>query len=376
MIQSLQEKLDDLDSSILEDARMVKAVKAWSKCMGDAGFPDLAEQDQVDSTLTAKLEAIVGPPDAPDPNYDKAALTALQAEEVAMVAADIKCEKDHISSVEEKVRAEYESTFREQNASPAQPGPASVIEAPVEQPAPAGTGVSRPVVELAGVSRVFGVEPPVHALREVDLSIWPGEWVAIVGPSGSGKSTLLNILGLLDRHTSGIYRLEGVDTAELDDLSRAGLRGRRIGFIFQSFHLLAHRSVIENVMLAELYVGAPRKGRRDRAMSALDRVGMTDRAEFLPTRLSGGQQQRAAIARALMGDPSLLLCDEPTGNLDSQNADSVLQLFERLSQDSLTLAVITHDEHVASRAHRRVRIIDGVLREVDPGEHRDGPAVP
>ena len=251
-----------------------------------------------------------------------------------------------------------------------------MIEAPVEQPAPAGTGVSRPVVELAGVSRVFGVEPPVHALREVDLSIWPGEWVAIVGPSGSGKSTLLNILGLLDRHTSGIYRLEGVDTAELDDLSRAGLRGRRIGFIFQSFHLLAHRSVIENVMLAELYVGAARKGRRDRAMSALDRVGMTDRAEFLPTRLSGGQQQRVAIARALMGHPSLLLCDEPTGNLDSQNADSVLELFARLSQDSLTLAVITHDEHVASRAHRRVRIIDGVLREVDPGEQGDLPGDP
>ena len=251
-----------------------------------------------------------------------------------------------------------------------------MIEAPVEQPAPAGTGVFRPVVQLAGVSRVFGVEPPVHALREVDLSIWPGEWVAIVGPSGSGKSTLLNILGLLDRQTSGIYRLEGVDTAELDDLSRAGLRGRRIGFIFQSFHLLAHRTVVENVMLAELYTGAARKGRRDRAMSSLDRVGMTDRAEFLPTRLSGGQQQRAAIARALMGDPSLLLCDEPTGNLDSQNADSVLELFERLSQDSLTLAVITHDEHVASRAHRRVRIIDGVLREVDPGEDRDGPAAP
>ena len=251
-----------------------------------------------------------------------------------------------------------------------------MIEAPVEQPAPVGAGVSRPVVELVGVSRVFGVEPPVHALREVDLSIWPGEWVAIVGPSGSGKSTLLNILGLLDRQTSGIYRLEGVDTAELDDLSRAGLRGRRIGFIFQSFHLLAHRTVIENVMLAELYVGSPRKGRRDRAMAALDRVGLTDRAEFLPTRLSGGQQQRAAIARALMGHPSLLLCDEPTGNLDSQNAESVLELFERLSQDSLTLAVITHDEHVASRAHRRVGIIDGVLREVDPGEHPEGPADP
>ncbi len=346
MIQSLQEKLDDLDSSILEDDRMVKAVQAWSKCMGDAGFPDLAEQDQVDSTLTAKLEAIVGPPDAPDPNYDQAALTALQAEEVSMVAADIKCEKDHISSVEEKVRAEYESTFREQNAEPAQPGPASVIEAPVEQPAPAGTGVSRPVVELAGVSRVFGVEPPVHALREVDLSIWPGEWVAIVGPSGSGKSTLLNILGLLDRHTSGIYRLEGVDTAELDDLSRAGLRGRRIGFIFQSFHLLAHRSVIENVMLAELYVGAPRKGRRDRAMSALDRVGMTDRAEFLPTRLSGGQQQRAAIARALMG------ASEPAA---VRRADGQPGLAERRQRARAVRAAVAGLAHPGGDHPRRAR---------------------
>ena len=198
----------------------------------------------------------------------------------------------------------------------------------------------------------------------MELSIWPGEWVAIVGPSGSGKSTLLNVLGLLDRHTAGTYRLEGVDVEELDDLSRAGLRGRRIGFIFQSFHLLSYRTVLENVMLAELYVGASRRGRRLRAMAALERVGLSDRAEFLPTRLSGGQQQRAAIARALMGQPSLLLCDEPTGNLDSQNAESVLDLFDQLSQESLTLAVITHDDNVAGRAHRRVRIIDGVLREV------------
>ena len=248
-----------------------------------------------------------------------------------------------------------------------------MIEAPAARDAAAGAALARPVVELAGVSRVFGVDPPVHALREVDLTVWPGEWVAIVGPSGSGKSTLLNILGLLDRQTSGTYLLEGVDTAQLDDMSRAGVRGRRIGFVFQSFHLLPHRSVVENVMLAELYVGSPRKGRRERAMAALDRVGLTDRAEFLPTRMSGGQQQRAAIARALVGRPSLLLCDEPTGNLDSQNADSVLELFERLSEDDLTLAVITHDEHVASRAHRRVRIIDGVLREVHRDECADEP---
>ena len=223
----------------------------------------------------------------------------------------------------------------------------------------------QPVVELIGVSRTFERDPPVLALRGVDLTIWPGEWMAIVGPSGSGKSTLLNILGLLDRQTAGTYRLEGVDVNGLDDLRRAGVRGRRIGFVFQSFHLLAHRSVLENVTLAELYVGAPRRGRRERALAALDRVSLTDRAEFLPTRLSGGQRQRAAIARALMGEPSLLLCDEPTGNLDSHSAENVLDVLGQLSGEGLTLVVITHDEHVASRADRRVRIIDGVLGEVE-----------
>jgi ABC-type lipoprotein export system ATPase subunit len=222
------------------------------------------------------------------------------------------------------------------------------------------------VVQLIGVCRTFGMDPPVHALRGVDLTIRRGEWVAVVGPSGSGKSTLLNIIGLLDRQTAGSYWFEGVDVAGLDDLSRAGLRGSRIGFVFQAFHLLPHRSVLENVMIAEIYVGAPRRGRRERALEALDRVGLVERAEFLPTRLSGGQQQRAAIARALMGEPSLLLCDEPTGNLDSHSADSVLDVFAALSCEGLTLAVITHDEHVASRADRRVRIVDGILREVVP----------
>jgi ABC-type lipoprotein export system ATPase subunit len=230
-----------------------------------------------------------------------------------------------------------------------------------------GTAVERgadPIVRLQGVTRTFGVDPPVHALRAVDLTIWPGEWLAIVGPSGSGKSTLLNILGLLDRQTDGVYEFEGRDTATLDDLARAGLRGRRIGFVFQSFHLLSHRTALENVMLSELYVAASREGRRDRAAAALERVGLTPRADFLPTRLSGGEKQRVAIARAIMGEPSLLLCDEPTGNLDTENANSVLDLFAELSSDGLTLAVITHDDHVASRAARRVGIIDGVLREV------------
>jgi putative ABC transport system ATP-binding protein len=226
--------------------------------------------------------------------------------------------------------------------------------------------VTTPVVELRGVSRTFDRDPPVYALRGVDLTIERGERLAIVGPSGSGKSTLLNVLGLLDRQTEGTYRFDGVDVNELDDLARAGLRGRRIGFIFQAFHLLPHRTVLENVMLAELYVGAPRRGRRERALEALEQVGMLDRAHFLPTRLSGGQRQRAAIARSLMAEPSLLLCDEPTGNLDSKSAANVLDILADLSRGGLTLIVITHDEQVASRAERRVRIIDGQLVEIEP----------
>jgi ABC-type lipoprotein export system ATPase subunit len=226
--------------------------------------------------------------------------------------------------------------------------------------------VTTPVVELRGISRTFDRDPPVHALRGVDLTIWPGEWLAIVGPSGSGKSTLLNVLGLLDRQTEGTYRLDGVDVNDFDDLARAGVRGRRIGFVFQAFHLLPHRTVLENVMLAELYVGAPRKGRRERALEALERVGLGDRADFLPTRLSGGQRQRSAIARALMAEPSLLLCDEPTGNLDSKSADNVLGILGQLARSGLTLIVITHDEHVAAQADRRVRMIDGELVEVEP----------
>jgi ABC-type lipoprotein export system ATPase subunit len=230
---------------------------------------------------------------------------------------------------------------------------------------PSGNGRAPvPVVRLVGVSRTFGEDPPVRALREVDLTIWPGEWVAIVGPSGSGKSTLLNILGLLDRQTAGTYHFDGIDVAGLDDMRRAGLRARGIGFVFQAFHLMPHRSVLENVTLAELYAGKPRRGRQQRAMAALDRVGLADRADFLPTKLSGGQQQRAAIARALIGEPDLLLADEPTGNLDSHSAEGVLDVFEQLSGEGLTLAVITHDEHVAGRAGRRVRIVDGVLNEV------------
>jgi putative ABC transport system ATP-binding protein len=230
---------------------------------------------------------------------------------------------------------------------------------------PAGNPASVPVVELRGISRIFPTEPPVVALRQVDLKVMPGDHLAVVGASGSGKSTLLNLLGLLDRPTEGSYLLDGLDTSELSDGERAAERGRRLGFVFQSFHLLSHRSAEENVMLAELYRGETRRGRMQRAVAALEVVGLGHRIGFLPTKLSGGERQRVAIARAIVGQPSLLLCDEPTGNLDSQNTTSVLALFDELRERGLTIVVITHDHEVAARAQRRVHMVDGVLTEGD-----------
>jgi macrolide transport system ATP-binding/permease protein len=217
----------------------------------------------------------------------------------------------------------------------------------------------RPVLELREVSRTFGSEPPVNALREVDLVVYPGDWVAIVGPSGSGKSTLLNVLGCLDRPTSGTYLIDGIDVAGLSENERTATRARSIGFVFQAFHLLGHRTALENVMLAEMYAGGERAGRRERAQDALERVGMAHRRDFLPTRLSGGEQQRVAIARALLGSPRLLLCDEPTGNLDSVSTESLMLLFDALARQGLTLVVVTHDEGVAAHAQRVVRMVDG-----------------
>ena len=207
---------------------------------------------------------------------------------------------------------------------------------------------------------MFGTDPPVHALRDVNLVIEHGTSPAIVGPSGSGKSTLLNVLGCLDRQTSGTYLLGGIDVGKLDDRRRAVLRAEAIGFVFQTFNLLAHRTVLDNVMLAEVYRGAPRAGRAERAMAALERVGIAERRTDT---LSGGELQRVAIARALMADHSVLLCDEPTGNLDSVNTESVLALFDGLSRAGLTLVIVTHDDHVARHADRQVRMVDGRLTE-------------
>ena len=220
------------------------------------------------------------------------------------------------------------------------------------------------VLDLRKVGKLYGSDPAVQALVDVDLWLDRGEWLSITGPSGAGKSTLLNVIGCLDRPTAGSYRMDGIDTAKLTDKQRAGLRSRRLGFVFQSYQLLPYRSVLENVMLAEVYRKQSRRGRQDRAMAAIRRVGLAHRAHFSPEKLSGGERQRVAIARALVGGPSLLLCDEPTGNLDSKSSAAILDLFEKLNQEGLTLVIVTHNEKIADRAGRRVHIIDGRLTDL------------
>jgi putative ABC transport system ATP-binding protein len=217
------------------------------------------------------------------------------------------------------------------------------------------------IVELLGVGRRYGTVVPLDALRSVDLRIGEGEWVGVVGPSGSGKSTLLNVIGCLDQATSGTYRLVGVDTSDLCDKQRTELRALHIGFVFQSFHLLSHRTVVENVMLGEVYRGLERRGRRDRALASLDRVGLRGRGDDVPSILSGGQRQRVAIARAITGEPDLLLCDEPTGNLDTGTTETILDLLRDLHRQGLTIVSITHSDEVAAAAERTIRIVDGSI---------------
>lgn len=220
-----------------------------------------------------------------------------------------------------------------------------------------------PVIRLTGIGRSFGEQPPVTALHPTDLTVHQGEYVSVTGPSGSGKSTLLHLLGLLDTPSRGRYELDGINTGALSDRDRSTLRGRRIGFVFQSFHLLPHRTAEENVVLAQVYNHVPRAERAEAAREALRLVGLEHRLDAMPTTLSGGERQRVAIARALVNRPSLLLCDEPTGNLDSANAAAVLDRFDQLHDQGYTLVVITHDPAVAARAGRRVAIRDGMLSE-------------
>jgi putative ABC transport system ATP-binding protein len=224
--------------------------------------------------------------------------------------------------------------------------------------------MSVPVIELRGVSRTYPGPPPVRAVRPADLVIEAGDYVAVTGPSGSGKSTLLHLLGLLDTPTGGSYLLDGLDTSALDDKDRSALRGRRIGVVFQAFHLLPYRTAVENVLLAQLYNQTPRAARPQAAAAALDAVGLGHRLDALPVTLSGGECQRVAIARALVNSPALVLCDEPTGNLDSANAAALMGLLDELNTAGYTIVVITHDPVVAGHARRTIAISDGVLTEL------------
>jgi putative ABC transport system ATP-binding protein len=215
------------------------------------------------------------------------------------------------------------------------------------------------VLKLDGVTKVYGEQPPVVALDDVSFSVRRGELVAIVGPSGSGKSTLLHVMGTLERPSGGVLRIDGVDAAELDDRELSRLRARGIGFVFQQFFLAEHASVRENVADGMLYAGVAAVERRRRADEALERVGLAHRATFKPTKLSGGERQRVAIARALVGRPAIVLADEPTGNLDSTNGASIMQLIHELNADGATIVLITHDAGLADQLPRQIRMLDG-----------------
>jgi putative ABC transport system ATP-binding protein len=223
------------------------------------------------------------------------------------------------------------------------------------------------VLELADVTKVYrDGDVSVEALRGVSAIVRAGEFLAVMGPSGSGKTTLLGILGLLDRPTAGSYRLVGEEMASLNESRRAHVRGGRIGFVFQAYNLLPRSTAHENVELPLIYAGVPRKERAKRALEALDEVGLGNRAHHRPNRLSGGEQQRVAIARALVIRPSVVLLDEPTGNLDSASAEQVLAILERLHAGGATLVIVTHSSEVAERASRILRLADGVVVADEP----------
>ena len=205
----------------------------------------------------------------------------------------------------------------------------------------------------------------VPVLKDVSLTVEEGEYVAIMGPSGSGKTTLMNIIGCLDRPTSGTYELAGENVLKLKDRELSDLRLKSIGFVFQSFQLMPRESAVENVALPLSYAGVRKKERRSRATKALERVGLGDRVNFRPTQLSGGQKQRVAIARAMVNHPKILLADEPTGALDSKSGEQIMELFDSLNEEGVTIVMITHDPKIAAKAKRIVRIIDG---EIDEGE--------
>lgn len=219
------------------------------------------------------------------------------------------------------------------------------------------------VVDVDALTKAYPGPPPIVALQPTTFQIRTGEYIAITGPSGSGKSTLLSLLGLLDEPTAGHYRLDGIDVADLNDRKRAAIRAHKIGFVFQAFHLIGYRSVIDNVQLGLTYQGVARRERRRRALDVIEHVGLTHRTHALCSTLSGGERQRVAIARVLIRQPALVLCDEPTGNLDTTTSNQVLDLLEQLHYEGLTIVVITHDPDTARRAQRNLTITDGHVTE-------------
>jgi putative ABC transport system ATP-binding protein len=226
------------------------------------------------------------------------------------------------------------------------------------------------LIKLQGIEKVFYTdEVETHALADVHLEIKKGEYVAISGPSGCGKTTLLSLLGLLDTPTSGEYLLEGQPVAKLDAAERARVRNRQIGFIFQAFNLIGDLTVYENVELPLTYRGTSAAERKERVHNALEKVGMSHRVKHYPAQLSGGQQQRVAVARAVAGDPAILLADEPTGNLDSVNGESVMELLRDLHRNGSTICMVTHDQRYAKHADREVDLFDGRVVDEQPAAH-------
>jgi putative ABC transport system ATP-binding protein len=223
------------------------------------------------------------------------------------------------------------------------------------------------MLHMSGVRKIYATGVvEVEALRGIDLDVDAGEYLAIMGPSGSGKSTLMHIIGCLDVPTYGNYELDGTDVSAMSEKQLAEIRNRKIGFVFQQFNLLASLSALRNVELPLVYAGVPAQERRERAMAALERVGLAARVQHRPGELSGGQQQRVSVARALVTDPALILADEPTGALDSRSTHEILELFDELNESGRTIVVITHEPEVGERARHLVHIYDGLLRETVP----------
>ncbi len=224
--------------------------------------------------------------------------------------------------------------------------------------------MNKPLIDIVGIGKTYQIgEVVVHALRQIDLEIFKGEYVALMGPSGSGKSTLMNILGCLDTPSRGTYTLNGTNVSKMSDNELAEIRNKEIGFIFQTFNLLSRNTALDNVALPLVYAGKGKKERIQKATAALTSVGLADRMTHKPNELSGGQRQRVAIARALVNNPSIILADEPTGNLDTKTSHEIMDLLENINNNGNTVIIVTHEEDIAQRAKRIIRLRDGLIEK-------------